>query len=164
MEKFYDYYTEEIKEDTLPVGNEYDFLLERNKNHMNDIALSFDTKKISYEELHERIDEFARALYKRGIRQGTRVGIVVVNTPESVYLLYALKKLGAQVIGLSPLNNEYKMQRDIEMTKPEFIISVDMMYGNFKNPAKSLNITPILYSPLESLDKNGLKFLYNILI
>ena len=84
-----------------------------------------------------------------------------MNTPESVYLLYALKKLGAQVIGLSPLNNEYKMKRDIEMTKPEFIISVDMMHGNFKNLAKSLNITPILYSPLEPLDKNGLKFLYN---
>lgn len=45
MEKFYDYYTKEIKEDTLPEGNEYDFLLERNKNHMNDTALSFDTKK-----------------------------------------------------------------------------------------------------------------------
>lgn len=161
MEKFYDYYTKEMKEDTLPEGNEYDFLLERNKNHMNDTALSFDTKKISYEELHERIDEFARALYKRGIHKDTKVGVVLVNTPESVYLLYALKKLGAQVIGLSPLNNEYKMQRDIEMTKPEFIISVDMMHGNFKNPAKSLNITPILYSPLESLDKNGLKFLYN---
>lgn len=161
MEKFYDYYTKEMKEDTLPEGNEYDFLLERNKNHMNDIALSFDTKKISYEELHERIDEFARALYKRGIHKDTKVGVVVVNTPESVYLLYALKKLGAQVIGLSPLNNEYKMKRDIEMTKPEFIISVDMMHGNFKNLAKSLNITPILYSPLESLDKNGLKLLYN---
>lgn len=161
MEKFYDYYTKEMKEDTLPEGNEYDFLLERNKNHMNDTALSFDTKKISYEELHERIDEFARALYKRGIHKDTKVGVVLVNTPESVYLLYALKKLGAQVIGLSPLNNEYKMKRDIEMTKPEFIISVDMMHGNFKNLAKSLNITPILYSPLESLDKNGLKFLYN---
>ena len=62
MEKFYDYYTKEMKEDTLPTGNEYDFLLERNKNHMNDIALSFGDKKISSEELHERIDEFARAL------------------------------------------------------------------------------------------------------
>lgn len=161
MEKFYDYYTKEIKEDSLPVGNEYDFLLERNKNYMNNVALSFDAKKIIYEELHERIDEFARALYKRGIRKGTCVGAVLVNTPESVYLLYALKKLEAQVVGLSPLNNEYKMQRDIEMTKPEFIISVDMMYGNFKNPARNLNITPILYSPLESLNKNGLKFLYN---
>ena len=65
MEKFYDYYTKEIKEDSLPVGNEYDFLLERNKNYMNNVALSFDAKKITYEELHERIDEFARALYKR---------------------------------------------------------------------------------------------------
>ncbi len=45
MEKFYDYYTKEIKEDSLPVGNEYDFLLERNKNYMNNIALSFDAKK-----------------------------------------------------------------------------------------------------------------------
>ncbi len=161
MEKFYDYYTKEMKEDTIPTGNEYDFLLERNKNHMNDIALSFDFKKITYEQLHERIDEFARALYKKGIRKGTKVGVVVVNTPESVYLLYALKKLESQVIGLSPLNNEYKMQRDLELTKPEYIISVDMMYSNFKNPAKALNISPILYSPLESLDKTGLKLLYN---
>lgn len=45
MEKFYDYYTKEIKEDSLPVGNEYDFLLERNKNYMNNVALSFDAKK-----------------------------------------------------------------------------------------------------------------------
>lgn len=161
MQEFFDYYSREMKQDSIPSGNEYDFLLERNKNHMNNVALSFDNKKITYEELHERIDEYSRALYKKGIRRGTKVGVIVVNTPESVCLLYALKKLEAQVIGLSPLNTEYKMRRDIELTRPEYIISVDMMYSKFKNAAKSLEITPVLYSPLESIDNKGVKFVYD---
>ena len=45
MEKFYDYYTKEMKEDTLPEGNEYDFLLEniyRYKKHI----LNDDSEKL----------------------------------------------------------------------------------------------------------------------
>ncbi len=36
-----------------------------------------------------------------------------------------------------------------------------MMYGNLKKLAEALNVTPIIYSPLESISNNGLKFLYN---
>lgn len=33
-----------------------------------------------------------------------------------------------------------------------------MMYGNLKKLAEALNVTPIIYSPLESISNNGLKF------
>ena len=37
--KFIDYYNGAIeKSDSLPKGNEYDFLLERNKSHMRETA------------------------------------------------------------------------------------------------------------------------------
>lgn len=65
--RFMDYYSEEAKQTILPNSNSYNFLLERNKNHMNETAITFAGKTITYEELHTRIDEYAKALYKKGI-------------------------------------------------------------------------------------------------
>lgn len=68
------------------------------------------------------------------------MAINLLNTPEAVYLLYALDKIGCTVVGLSPLNNEYKMQRDLELTRPNRIISTDVIYGKAKSAADSLKI------------------------
>ncbi len=160
---FIDYYHGGVeKTDILPEGNEYDFLLERNKNYMNNVALTFGKRIITFEELHERIDEYTRALYKHGVRRGDIIGICVANTPESVYLTYALNRIGALVIGLSPLNNEYKMLRDIELTRPKMIISIDMMYSKFKKACDAMSITPILYSPLLSSGNPVVNGIYNV--
>lgn len=159
--KYVNQYTGVEKTATIPENSKYDFLLERNQKYMNYNALSFFNRKITYEELHERINEYARALYKKGIRKGDTIAVCVGNTPESIYLLYALDIIGATVVGLSPLNNDYKMKRDLEMVKPKMLISIDMMYGKFKNACDALNISPILYSPLESANNPFMKALYN---
>lgn len=162
MEKITNMYTGEQLEVELPNATKYGFLLERNQKYMNNIALSFNNKKITYEEMHTRIDEYARALSKKGIKQGDVIAVCVANTPEAVYLLYALDKLGATVVGLSPMNNEYKMQRDLEIVKPKMVITVDMMYSKFKNVEDTLNFSSILFSPVESLNSPFIKALYNL--
>lgn len=158
--KFMNGYAKEASDIEMPNDKVYNFLLERNKNYMNYTALSFDKKKITYEELHTRIDEYARALYKRGVREKDIIGVCLANNPESIYLLYALNKLGAIVVGLSPLNNEYKMKRDIEISKPKFVITADMMYKKFRSIEDTLDFTPILYSPVESMSNPILKTIY----
>lgn len=162
--KIVNQYTKEEKEVTIPNNSKYDFLLERNQKYMNYNALSFKGKKekITYEELHTRIEEYTRALYKQGIRKDDVIAVCGANTLEFVYLLYALDIIGATVVGLSPLNNEYKMKRDIEMVKPTRLITIDMMYGKCKNACKSLNVSPILYSPLESMNSPFMKMIYNV--
>lgn len=146
-----------------PNKSKYEFLLESNKEYMNNIALTFDNKRITYEELHENINKYARVLYNRGVRAGDKIGVCVLNTPESVYLMYALDLLGAVVIGLNPFENKKKIQQDIEMTKPKMVISVDMSYGNIKEAEKALNFSTILYSPLESVSDSKLKLGYAIM-
>lgn len=160
-ERLFETNYEGLEQAVLPSSNAYDFLYERTKDYMNNDALSFDSKKIKYYELHERIDEYTRAFLKRGIKKGTKVAVCLVNNPESVYTIYALKKIGACVIGISPLNNEYKTKRDLEMTKPEFFIGADMLYKNAKSSIKDLEITPILYSPIESIQDKKMKLGYN---
>ena len=146
-----------------PNDRKYNFLLNNNKDYMNFTALTFGDRKISYEELHDRIEKYARILYQKGVRKGDKIGVCALNTPESVYLLYALDLLGAQVIGLSPFDNKQKTKQDIELTQPKIIITVDMNYSNVKEYEKALNFSTILYSPVESIDNKKLKLGYKIL-
>lgn len=141
----------------------YNYMLEKNKDYMNLTALSFDDRKITYEEMHDRIEKYVRLLYSKGVRQGDVIGICAYNTPKSVYLLYALDVIGAIVVGYSPFDNKEKTKLDIEMTKPKMVISVDMCYKNFKDWEKALNFSTILYSPVDSLNDMKIKAGYKLL-
>lgn len=143
--------------------SKYDYMLESSKNHMENVALTFGDKKVTYEELFESIDKYAKVLYSKGVRKGDLVGICTLNTPEAVYLIYALNKLGAVVVGYSPYDNKERIKNDVNLTMPKMIITTDFSYGNFKDLAKSLNISTILYSPLESSKNWKLKLGYNFM-
>lgn len=144
----------------LPNCKMYDYLLERNSDYMNNVALTFENQKITYEELHDKIDIYARALYGKGIRKGDKVAVCLVNNPESVYILYALNKIGAITIGISPLNNKFKMQRDFELVKPKYFITANLFYSCAKQSVNELNVSPILFSPLMSSSNETIKSLF----
>lgn len=112
-------------------NSKYNYLLEQNNKYMDMIALSFEGKKITYEEMHDKINKYANLFKKEGIKSGDIVGVCVLNTPESVYILYSLDVLGAVVVGLSPFDNMGMTRRDIELTNPEFIITIDAFAKKF---------------------------------
>lgn len=144
-------------------NSKYNYMLEQNKKYMNYNALTFGDRKITYEEMHDRIEKYVRMLYSKGVRNGDIIGVCALNTPESVYLLYALDIIGAVVVGYSPLDNKEKIKKDIELTKPKMVISVDMCYSNFKEFQNALNFSTILYSPVESAQDIKLKIGYKLL-
>lgn len=144
-------------------NSKYNYMLEQNQKYMNYTALTFGDRKITYEEMHDRIEKYVRMLYSKGVRNGDIIGVCALNTPESVYLLYALDVIGAVVVGYSPLDNKEKIKKDIDLTKPKMVISVDMCYSNFKEFEKALNFSTILYSPVESAQDIKLKAGYKLL-
>ena len=85
----------------------YDFMYESNKNHLDEIALRYFGKKITFKELFEKIDEYAKALLSSGIKNGDSVSICCPTTPEMVYLFYAINKIGA-VANLIDLRKDVK--------------------------------------------------------
>ena len=143
--------------------SKYNYMLDSSRDHMSSIALTFEDKKITYEELFESINKYAKVLYSKGVRKGDLIGICTLNTPEAVYLIYALNLLGAVVIGYSPFDNKEKIKNDINLTMPKMVITTDFSYGSFKDLEKSLNISTILYSPLESSKNWKLKLGYNLM-
>ncbi|MDD6223752.1 MAG: class I adenylate-forming enzyme family protein [bacterium] len=156
------FFADEAKNIELPNDTEYNFLYERNKDHMNEIALDFDKMSITYEELHTRIDEYAKALYKRGIRENDIIAISVANTPEAVYIAYALNKLGAIVCPINPLDNSYKILQDLQVVRPKMFIGIQDSYSTFKKASQGMEIDMIVFPAVQSMDSKILKILYGI--
>ena len=146
-----------------PNQTKYDYMLENSKNHMDNIALTFEDKKITYEEMFESINKYAKLLYTKGVRKGDLIGICTFNTPEAVYLIYALNLLGAVVVGYSPFDSKERIKEDVKLTMPKMVITTDYSYGNFKDLEKSLDISTILYSPLESSNNWKIKLGYGLM-
>ena len=146
-----------------PDMSKYSYMLENSKNHMDDIALTFENKKITYEELFESIEKYAKVLYSKGVRKGDFIGVCTLNTPEAVYLLYALNLLGAVVIGYSPFDNKERIKKDIKLTMPKMVITTDFSYGSFKGLEKSLSFSTVLYSPMESSENWKMKLGYQFM-
>ena len=151
--------TENIK---LPNDTTYNFLYERNKNYMQNIAMTFENQKITYEQLHTIIDDYARALYKRGVRENDIIATATLNTPEAIYLSYALNKLGAINCPINPLSKEYMMIQDLEMVKPKMFIGINDAYGKLKKKNALEGIDVITFPLTMSIPDKKLKVLYNI--
>ncbi len=54
-----------------------------------------DDLKITYQELHEKVCQFANILKKRGVKKGDRVCIYMPMIPEAAYAMLACARLGA---------------------------------------------------------------------
>lgn len=144
--------------------NLYEYLLEKNAGHFNDVAITFGNLKVTYEEMHQRIDEYARALYKKGVREGDIIGLCLANTPEAIYLFYAINKLGAITCQLNPTDNAFKIMKDLEVVRPKMIITINDSYSNIKKAKRSLDvdIETIVFPAVQSVDSDLIKVLYGI--
>ncbi len=89
------YYSEEAINAPLPECTIYEYLWENNKDHLGDVALNYFNRKITYGELFENIEKAARGFYSIGVREGDIVTVFSINTPETIYCIYALNLLGA---------------------------------------------------------------------
>ena len=64
--------------------------------------LLFDGRVHTYEAVNRRIDNVVRGLIEVGVRQGTRVGVLMDTRPSAMVAIAALSRLGAVAVLLPP--------------------------------------------------------------
>lgn len=69
--------------------------------HASRTALITQDERWTYEDLARRVDELSRALVAHGIGKGSRVGLLMENTPDWVASAFAVTGLGALLIPIS---------------------------------------------------------------
>lgn len=146
------YYTDEQIKRDMPQISVYRYLYENNKDYMNSIALSYYGRKIRFYELFSKIEETAKALKSMGVQEGEIVTISMPNTPEAVYLFYAISKIGAIANMVDPRTSADGLEKYIEEAGSDKVIIIDAYYNKVKGLLNSGKISKaVAVSPSESL-------------
>ena len=146
------YYDEEVLNKTLPEKTIYEYITENNKKYPNRIALNYFGKKITYGQLLKNIDQTARAFRAYGIREGDIVTICMPTIPETIYVYYALSKIGAIANMVDPRTSKEGIENYINEAKSKMLIMIDVAADKARDAKKKTTIEKIItVSPTDSL-------------
>ena len=105
----------------------YQFLYDQNKDRLGNVALNYFDNKITYKDFFDNVDHVAKALYQSNIRQGDIVSIVSLGTPETIYCIYALNRIGAVANLLTANITSSELEQNIIETKTKLLFVLDIV-------------------------------------
>lgn len=130
------YYTEEAINAKLPECTIYENIYNNNKEHLDDVALLYFGKKITYKTMFAKIDKTAKALVANGVNANDNVAICMPATPETIYLILALNKIGANANMLNPTFTKEQLVDRINDTGAKLLVTVNELYKVVKKAKK----------------------------
>ena len=156
------YYSKQSLSIPLPKSSVVDYLYECNKNHLDDTALLFFSRKISFKELFNSIDRVSASLIKAGVKKGDIVSVCSLTIPETLYLFYAINKIGAisNMIALTSPVNDIKEQ--LRSTHSKLVFVIDIAYETIVEAAKDTDINRIVVIPLSTSMPLPVRILYGL--
>ncbi len=114
-----------------PEYSMYEHLRKGAEKYPNLTAVEFQGKKYTYKKLIENIEKVAKSLVAVGVKKGDAVSIVTPNTPQALFMIYAVNRIGAVANMIHPLLSTAEIQKFIEDTNSVAILTLDMIYPKF---------------------------------
>jgi long-chain acyl-CoA synthetase len=88
-------------------------------------AIEFNDRRISFRDLGARVDRAAAGLAALGVGPDTSVALYLPNTPYHPIGFFAVLKLGARVVHLSPLDPVRALRRKLEDSEARVLITTN---------------------------------------
>ena len=154
------YYSEEAINAPLPECTMYEYIWQNNKDHLDDIALIYFNKKITYRKMFEMIDKTANAFLSLGIKKQDTVTLLVLSQPETIYIVYALNKIGVNINFVNVLSSEKEIKNSIEETNSNCIVSLNIFSASLEKILNNSNIKCLIELNLA----NSLNQIYKCII
>ncbi len=171
------YYDKSFLKQELPKMNICDYMKSKSSNYINNTAMTYYGRKISYGEFYENIDNAARVLVSMGVKKDDRILCLMPNIPETAYIMYAASLLGAVVDFVDPRpdsvdlkTSALKILSTFIKEKSKYIVTLDQCYVGMlsliENELKEHGIKNILLvSPSNSMDlKSTINYLEEMVI
>ena len=134
-------------------GGLYDAIYEASCKWPHNIALEYFDSQITYKELIKRINKVAAALKAIGAEKGERITICMPNTPEAVYMLYAVNEIGAVANMVHPLSSEKEIEDYLIQANSKIMLCIDISYPKVEAIIKNTNVEQVVVvSPTRSMD------------
>jgi len=106
-----------------PAGRSLHGMLEEAADrHGGRVALRADAACVTYRELDGLANAMAHALAGRGVGPGDRVALMASNRPEFAVTVFAVLKLGAAIVMVSPAWKETEIAHAVALTGPRLVV------------------------------------------
>lgn len=96
----------------IPECNLYSLLETTAKKYAEQTAIIYETQRLTYQQLKDKVDRLANAWKQCGLQKGEFLGLMVSNHPTYVISYYAALKLGLTVVQINP---QYTLRELLEI-------------------------------------------------
>lgn len=127
--KFYDDHVPETID--YPHTTMYKAIAESCRTHSDKMVFDFEGFTMTYGELLDEIDQFAKGLYNQGLREGDTITISMPTSPQGIIAFYAANKIGAVASMIHPLSPPKEVEFYLNLSESKFAMTLDMFYENF---------------------------------
>jgi len=100
-----------------------ELLSEQAEKTPHNIAIEYNGTKITYQELHSKVNQFAHYLAAQGVQSEDYIAVSYPRSPELVYAILAIIQCGAAYL---PLNHKYPTKRIeymLEDSEAKFLVT-----------------------------------------
>ena len=156
------YYDEEAVCKPLAEYGIYEYLWENNKDYLEDVALNYYDRKITFRELFLKIEETAKAFSAIGISKGDIVIVAAVTIPETIYTFYALNRLGAISNMVDPRTSVEGIREYIKEVDAKYIMTMDVVYPKIELAMEGMSIKNVVLASAGDSLPNFKKIFYKI--
>ena len=134
-------------------GGLYDAIYEASCKWPHNVALEYFETQITYRELIKKINRVAAALKAIGAEKGENITVCMPNTPEAIYMFYAINEIGAVANMVHPLSSEKEIEDYLNQANSRIMLCIDVSYPRVENIIKNTNVEQlIVVSPSRSMD------------
>jgi long-chain acyl-CoA synthetase len=108
--------------------------------------LDFLGRRQTYAQTARLVTKAALGFQRLGVRKGTKVGLLLPNSPYSVICYFAVLKAGGTAVNYDPLCAEQELVRQIEDSETGIMVTLDLkvLYGKLAAAAAKTNLTRIV--------------------
>ncbi|MFT7879288.1 MAG: fatty acid--CoA ligase [Sulfurimonas sp.] len=92
----------------------YELIADHGAKYKRKTALFVDEVKITYGDILQRADTLAAFLAAQGVKKGDKVALFLRNSPEFIYTIFALSKLGAVIVPVNTFLKEEELSYILE--------------------------------------------------
>jgi long-chain acyl-CoA synthetase len=114
-------------------------------------AILYLGTRFSYARLKELIERFAGALNDMGVRKGDKVMVYISNCVQWVISFFAIQKIGAVIVPVSPIYTSYEIEYMINDSGAETVICMDTNFCYVKEVFQKTGLKKAIVTNLVDL-------------
>ncbi len=141
--KWQQFQTSEAKNIVFPKTTAFNLVYEENKKRKDNIAIGYGEREISYGEFFDKVEEVTDSL-KAKVKPSEIFSVASLNTPELIYLFYALGELHAISNFIDPRTSYKGIVDYINEADSSKLMLLNIFNEKLKNICLDSNIREII--------------------